>query len=337
MARDYYAILGISVAASPAQVRLAYRRLARQYSPDVNLWDRGAQELFGEIAEAYRVLGDPTARALYDRHGSRGRGREAVRDESAAPRGRRGEDAHVPVPLTFTQAVTGANVEVSLDRLSPCPVCEATGAKPGARALTCSHCGGTGAVFSEHAGGRPAACPACDASGQRVTEACDPCRGRGVVAAPAMVPAVIPAGVDNGAQLRVPGEGHAGPFGGPRGDLIIITRVQDDPVFARRGDHLYCDLPITVMEATLGARMRIATLLGPVDLVIPPGTQGGQVLRVRGKGMPRLTREGRGDLHLTVKVEIPQGIDARTQELFRELERLLPERPRAAIRGDQEP
>lgn len=331
MARDYYAVLGIGVASTPPQIRRAYQRLARQYSPDVNLWDRGAKELFEEIAEAYRVLSDPTARALYDRHG--GSSRPSARTGEEPPRrGRRGDDLHVPVELTFAHAVTGVSIDLSLERLSPCGTCRATGAEPGARALVCGHCGGTGAVFSDVTGGRPQPCPACEGLGERVSDPCRACRGRGVVPGPVVVPVAIFPGVDNGAQLRVPGEGHSGPFGGPRGDLIVITRVHDDPVFTRKGDNLYCDLPITVMEAVLGARIVVATLLGAVDLVIPPGTSAGQVLRVRGKGMPCLTRDGRGDLYLAVKVEIPRGIDTRVQELFRELERLLPERPRAAIR-----
>jgi molecular chaperone DnaJ len=333
MARDYYAVLGIGVAATPTEVRRAYQRLARQYSPDVNLWDRGAKDLFEEILEAYRVLSDPTARALYDRHGSGdGRATAPSRESSGARRGRRGDDLHVAVELDFAQAVRGASTELSLERLSPCEACGASGAEPGARTLGCGHCGGTGAVWSGVAGGRPEPCPACEGAGERVSAPCRACRGRGVVPVPAMVWVVIPPGVDSGAQLRVPGEGHSGPFGGPRGDLIVITRVHDDAVFTRKGDNLYCNLPIALTEAVLGARVSVATLLGPVDLVIPPGTQGGQVLRVRGKGMPRLTRDGRGDLYLTVTVEIPRGIDARTQDLFRELDRLLPGRPQVPIR-----
>lgn len=338
MARDYYAVLGVGVAATPTQLRRAYQRLARQYSPDVNLWDRGAKELFEEIVQAYRVLSDPTARAVYDRHGGGGRAGVSGRPGPDLPRrGRRGDDVHVPVELAFAQAVTGASVDLCVDRLSPCEACGASGAEPGACAVACGHCGSTGAVFSEVAGGRPEPCPACEGTGERVSDPCRACRGRGVTPEPAVVPVVIPPGVDSGAQLRVAVEGHAGPFGGPRGDLIIITRVHDDPVFTRKGDNLHCDLPLTVMEAVLGARIPVATLLGAVDVVIPPGTQGGQVLRVRGKGMPRLTRDGRGDLYLTVKVVIPRGIDARTQELFREMERLLPERPQAAIRRVERP
>jgi DnaJ-class molecular chaperone len=139
--------------------------------------------------------------------------------------------------------------------------------------------------------------------------------------------------MDTGAQLRIPGEGHAGPFGGPRGDLIVITRVRDDPVFTRKGDNLYCELPLTIVEAVLGARIPVHTLHGDVDLVIPPGSQSGQVFRIRSRGMPRLAAEGRGDLYVTVRVEIPRGLDARTQELFREIGRLLPEVPHGEPRS----
>jgi molecular chaperone DnaJ len=333
MARDYYAILGVGAGAPPAQIRRAYQRLARQYSPDVNLWDRGAKDLFEEIAEAYRVLSDPTTRALYDRHGSPPGQRGARRARGSGPLpggGRRGDDLHVPVELAFTEAVTGLATDLTVERLSPCEICKASGAEPDAHAVGCRHCGSTGVVFSDP--GRPEPCPACEGAGERVSEPCRACHGRGVRPVAAVVPVVIPAGVDSGAQLRVPDEGHAGPFGGPRGDLIVITRVNEDPVFTRKGDNLHCDLPITLMEAVLGARIPVATLLGVVELVIPPGTQSGQIFRMRAKGMPRLTRDGRGDLYLSVKIEIPRGLDARTQALFRELERLLPDRPEAAIR-----
>ncbi len=138
----------------------------------------------------------------------------------------------------------------------------------------------------------------------------------------------IPAGVDTGVQLRVPGEGHAGPFGGPRGDLIVVTRVHEDAAFTRKGDHLHIGLTVSVVEAVLGARVSVLTLEGAGEIVVPPGTQSGQVLRLRGRGLPRLSGEGRGDLYVTVCVAIPNGIDARTQELFREIGRLLPGSPR---------
>lgn len=149
--------------------------------------------------------------------------------------------------------------------------------------------------------------------------------------APTSVPVTIPPGVDTGAQLRIPGEGHSGPFGGPRGDLIVITRVAPHPFFVRKGDNLHCEVPVTLTEAVLGARIQVPTLEGWAVLVLPPGTQGGQVLRLRGKGLPRLDGERRGDLYVTVRVLVPRGLDARTQDIFRELERLIPENPRAGL------
>lgn len=330
--RDYYAVLGIGAGATPAQIRRAYQQLARRYSPDVNLWDREAHGLFEEIAEAYRVLSDPTARALFDRQGAtavRRRGGSA----SEAPRsaGRRGDDLCVPVELAFRQAFTGIVADLAVARLSPCGGCGATGARQGARPGPCAHCGGTGAVWVDGGVPRAGPCPACEGLGERVADPCPGCRGRGARPAPAVIHVVIPAGMDNGAQLRIAGEGHGGPFGGPRGDLIVITRVHEDPVFTRKGDNLHCGLPITVTEAVLGARVPAWTLDGEADLVIPPGTQSGQIFRLRGRGMPRLAGDGRGDLYVTVRVEIPRGIDTRTQELFRELGRLLPDDPRASL------
>src|SRR3990172_3886657 len=230
MRRDYYAVLGVSIGAGQRELRQAYRRLARQYSPDVNLWDVEAGGLFDEISEAYRILSDPGARSLYDRFGHR--------------------------------------------------------------------------VFRR---------PAGEAQGERGGGGCGPA-GRSLARA-------------GGGGGR--GEGHAGPFGGPRGDLIVITRVAEHPFFIRKGDNVHCEVPVTLGEVVLGARIRVPTLDGETALVLPPGTQSGQVFRLRGKGMRRLHGEGTGDLYVTVRVSIPRGLDARTQGIFRELERLLPETPRA--------
>ena len=327
MARDYYSVLEVGVGATPVQIRQAYQRLARRYSPDVNFWDRDTEALFGEIVEAYRVLSDPTARTVYDR-GPVARGPGAKPGKASAPGvGRRGEDLHAPVELSFQQAASGVAIDVAVERLSPCRVCQATGSRPGAGASPCSHCGGTGSVWVGRGALVSQACPACAGAGERVSDPCPECRGRGACPETASVAVAIPAGVDTGVQLRVPGEGDAGPFGGPRGDLIVVTRVHEDAVFTRRGDHLCVDLRVTVVEAVLGARMRVLTLEGESDIVVPPGTQSGQVLRLRGRGLPRLIGQGRGDLCVTVLVDIPRGIDARTQELFREIGRLLPGRP----------
>ena len=287
MRRDYYAVLGIAATAPPREVRRAYQRLARQYSPDVNFWDERARELFEEIAEAFRVLADPTARQMYDRFGHAG----AV--EEALPEGRRGDDVHAVVDLTFAEVVRGASVRLDVPRFSGCTACGASGAVRGGR--------------------------------------CSACVGRGVRRVIEPVSVAVPAGVDSGVQIRVAGEGNAGPFGGPRGDLIVSTRVGEHPFFRRKGDSVHCDVPMSVWEALLGARITVPTPSGEAVLVVPPGTTGGQVFRLRGQGLPRLTDDSTGDLYVTVRVEMPTGLDARTHELVRELARLMPVETRTAL------
>ena len=324
--RDYYAVLEVNAGATTVQIRRAYQRLARQYSPDVNFWERDARALFEEIAEAYRILSDPTARSLYDRQDVRPPGRSGPGPLEASRAGRRGGDTHVAVELSFAQAVSGLETDVPVDRLSPCEACRATGAAPGVQPTTCSHCAGLGTVWTEHSrdGGT---CPACDGLGARVAVPCSACRGRGATPGRAVVHVLLPPGMDTGSQLRIPGEGHSGPFAGPRGDLIVIARVHEDPRYTRKGDNLYCEVPLSLVEAVLGGRIKVKGIDGSVDLAIPPGTQSGQTFRLRGKGVRRLTGDGRGDLYVTARVEIPRGLDTRTQEVFRELGRLLPGHP----------
>jgi DnaJ-class molecular chaperone len=286
MRRDYYAVLGITSMAEPREIRRAYQRLARQYSPDVNLWDVQARTLFAEIAEAYRVLSDPTARAMYDRighHAAPGAGGDS----------RRGDDVHLAIELSFAEAARGVQLSLDIRRFSPCGACGATGVVNGT--------------------------------------ACSMCRGRGVRPSIDRLALTVPAGVDSGTQVRVPGQGSAGPFGGPRGDLIVSTRVREHPFFKRQGDAVHCEVPISVWEALRGARIRIPTPTGETVAVIPPGTPAGQVVRLRGQGLPRLSDEGTGDLFVTIRIEVPTGLDARTDELVRELERLLPADPRGPL------
>jgi molecular chaperone DnaJ len=284
MRRDYYAVLGVSVTAAPREIRRAYQSLARQYSPDVNFWDRDTRRLFDEIEQAYRVLIDPAKREMYDRFGQAPGALEA---------GRRGEDVHAAVDLSFADAARGVSLGLEVMRFSPCTACGAAGFSDGA---ACAHC-----------------------------------LGRGVRRAAEVLAVGIPAGVDSGTEVRIPGEGHAGPFGGPRGDLIVSTRVAEHPFFRRAGDAVHCEVPISVWEALTGARIRIPTPSGEAVIVIPPGLGDGRVIRLRGHGMPRLAGDGRGDLLVTVRVEVPGGIDVRTHELVRELERLLPVEARADL------
>lgn len=333
MRRDYYAVLGVEVVATVREIRQAYQRLARQCSPDVNLWDHTARVLFEEITEAYRVLSDATARSLYDRYGHQAFRREGSQGARGPRRtgGVRGDDLHYALELAFTDAARGVSLTLEVSRLSPCRDCGASGSRQGAPSVACDHCAGTGNVWQESGPPRPEPCLACDGLGQRVADPCPTCRGRGASQALATIPVTIPAGVDTGAQIRIPGEGHSGPFGGPRGDLIVITRVAAHPLFVRKGDNLHYEVPVTLTEAVLGARIQVPTLEGSAVLVLPPGTQSGQVFRLRGKGLPKLDGERRGDLYVAVKVLIPRGLDARTQDIFRELERLIPDNPRAGF------
>jgi molecular chaperone DnaJ len=283
MARDYYAVLGLAATAGPREIRQAYRQLARRYSPDVNVVDREARALFDEIVEAYRILSDPAARSMYDRLGATG----------VLQAGRRGDDVHAGVELSFGDAARGVGVDLGVPRFSPCPSCRATG-----RA-------------------EDRACPAC--------------AGRGVRRTFDVVRVAIPAGVDSGTEIRVRGEGSAAPFGGPRGDLVVSTRVREHPFFKRQGDAVHCEVPLSIWEALRGARIRIPTPADVAVLVVPPGTPAGQVFRLRGQGVTKLLDGTAGDLFVTVRVVVPAGLDARTDELVRELERLLPLAPRADL------
>lgn len=328
--RDYYAVLGVDTGATAGQIRRAYQRLARRYSPDVNVGEPETRALFEEIAQAYRILSDPTARTVYDRQGGRSGGRPTAGASAPAGAGRRGGDVHVPVELSFQQALAGVEVDVPVDRLSPCEACRATGAAPDAEATACTHCDGLGTIWTE-ASGDGHACPACEGIGTRVTEPCRACQGRSVARSRAPIHVRLPPGLDTGGQVRIPGEGHAGPLGGPRGDLIVVARVHDDPRYTRKGDNLYCEVPLALVEAVLGSRIRVRGVDRVLDLVIPPGTQSGQVFRLRGRGVRRLAGGGCGDLYVTTRVEIPRDLDPRTQEAVRELARLLPARPESDL------
>src|SRR5262249_29343896 len=240
MRRDYYAVLGVAATAAPREIRQAYRRLARQYSPDVNFWDNTARALFEEIAEAYRILIDPDARSLYDRFGAQ---------PDALVAGRRGEDGHVAVELSFADAARGTSVELPVPRFSPCT--------------------------------------ACGAHGRTAHEVCEACAGRGVRRQQDRVTVAIPAGVDSGMQVRITAQGSAGPFGGPRGDLLVSTRVLEHPFFVRKGEGVHCELPISVWEALRGARIRVPTPQGEAVVVVPPPPPPGQVFPVARLGLPR--------------------------------------------------
>jgi molecular chaperone DnaJ len=326
--RDYYEVLGVSRGAPVSEIRRAYRQLARRYSPDVNLWDARAEGLFEEIREAYRVVGDPVARPLYDRLGH-----QAFEPAGDGP-GARGEDIHYVMELDLGEALRGVRVEIEVSRLDPCETCAASGGAGRQAVESCQACQGRPVRVALHRD-RPVAtrCAACGGTGWRLPPPCSGCAGRGTRARPCRIAVIIPPGVDTGAQVRVPGEGHAAPAPGRRGDLIVLTRVRSHPLFSRKGDHLHCEVPLTVPEAALGARIQIPTPDGPVAVTIPAGTQTGQMLRVRGKGWPRLDRDGRGDLLVQARVVIPRSAGPALEEVLQALRRLLPEDPRAELWG----
>lgn len=329
--RDYYDVLEVPRQATTQGIRRAYRRLARQYSPDINLWDARAAELFDEIAEAYRVLTDPAARALYDRLGHSAL-KPAVADAEA--QASRGEDLHGTIEIEFEEALRGVSATLDVTRQEPCVGCGGTGGAEGRRATRCPACGGRPVrIVLDRDVPVAARCEACGASGWRLPDPCGACAGRGTLPRRVRIAVEIPPGVDTGAQIRIPGEGHAAPAPGRRGDLVVITRVRPHRFFTRKGDNLYCEVPLTVPEAALGAHIQVPTPDGLTVVTIPAGTQSGQVFRIRGKGCPRLDRDARGDLFVVVRVTIPRNADSTLEEVLRALQRLWPENPRAELWG----
>ena len=292
--RDYYEILGVLTTATPREIREAFRRLARQYSPDIVIGDHRADAFFIEIEEAYQVLSDPTRRALYDQRGEKGDpSRRAT--GVGSPRGfARGGDLHRTVELTFEDAIRGSTIRFLIVR--------------------------------------KVRCDACEGSGIRIhSDPCPRCLGAGLSARQEEVEVAIPPGVDTGSELRIHGGGNDGPRGGPAGDLVVVTRVHPHPFFTRKGDNLYCEIPITVPEAILGARISVPTLDGTTVMTIPSGTQSGQVFRLRSKGCPRLSGTGRGDLYVVTRVDIPRMVDPAGEDAVRRLGSLYPEHPRSGL------
>ena len=366
--RDYYDVLGLPRSATDRDIKRAYRRLARRYHPDVNPGDKTAEERFKEITEAYEVLGDPRKRAEYDEFGHRaaaGPGPRAGGPFAGAPfdpgefarggfgglgdllegmfggRGGtreqappRGEDLHYSIDIDLEQAIRGVTTEISVHRSAPCASCGGSGARPGAGTIPCPECEGTGQVaVREGLLGMARPCRRCRGEGRVPGQACPACGGRGRQPRTERVKVKIPPGVDTGSKIRLAEMGEAGPAGSAPGDLYIVTRVRPHPFFERKGDNLHCTVPVTITEAALGARIQVPTVDGPAEMRVPPGTSSGQVFRLRGKGVPALRGGGRGDQYVTVKVVVPRALNARAQELLRELARLAPEDPRRDLKA----
>jgi len=353
---DFYSVLGVQRAASDDEIKKAYRKLAMQYHPDRNNGSREAEERFKEITEAYDVLRDPNKRAAYDRYGEAGlRGgaggagfhhvdlSEALgifmRDFGAfsglgdlfgAAGGRRqgdsrtGSDVKFTVELTLHEVATGVEKTFNAKLLDPCDRCEGSGAEQGTKAQRCATCGGSGEVrraqrsfFGQFVSVAP--CPTCAGEGTVIAAPCKKCRGEGRVRGDHSFPVQIPAGVATGQYMTLRGMGNAGPRGGPRGDVLVVFEVADDPRFERDGEDLYCEVLVSYPQLVLGADVEVPAVTTTVSLRVPAGTQSGQVFNVRGRGLPRVNASGVGDLHVRVQLWTPDSVTREEEALLRKL------------------
>jgi molecular chaperone DnaJ len=344
--RDYYEILSVERAASDAEIKKAYRLLARQYHPDVNK-EPEAEARFKEINEAYEVLGDEQKRAAYDRFGHAGLSGNGYGDFSGfgglgdifedifsgfgmggtqrSQRGpRRGGDLRYDMQITFEEAVFGVEKEIEVPRHEPCSHCDGVGAEPGTSPTTCPQCKGTGEIrrvqqslLGSFVNVTP--CPRCQGEGTIITSPCTECHGRKKIRRMRTISVTIPAGVDDGTQLRLSGEGESGSRGGPPGNLYVVLSVKKHPLFLRRDNDIFFELPINFAQAALGDEVMIPTLEGDESLIIPAGTQTGKVFRLRNKGVPYLRRSGRGDMLVSTRTVTPAKLSDEQKELLQQL------------------
>ncbi|HOS80547.1 MAG TPA: molecular chaperone DnaJ [Anaerolineae bacterium] len=345
--KDYYSVLGISRDASQEEIKKAYRQLARTYHPDVNS-DPGAEEHFKEINGAYEVLSDPEKRQMYDRFGTvspSGNGYGDFRDPFdifaevfgglggfGFGQGRqsvsRGQDLRVSVDITFEEAAFGVEKTLEVQRAEACDTCNGTGAEPGTRPERCPTCNGAGKVrrtqqtfLGSFVNITP--CPTCNGTGTVVRTPCHACHGSGRVRRTRRVPVNIPAGVDDGMSVRLPGGGEPGEHNAPPGDLYVAIHVQPHPHFRRRDNDVIMELKVNVAQAALGTVVSVPTLEGPRDVTLQPGTQPNTVIRLRGLGIPHLRGNGRGDQLVIVQVAVPTKLSDSQRQLFEDLAQSL--------------
>lgn len=344
--RCYYEVLGVDRSATQGQISEAYRKLALKFHPDRNPGDQQAVARFKEAAEAFEVLGSEEKRAVYDRYGHaglEGGGAPHFHDISdifeafgdiiggglfgdlfgggtGRRRVRRGADIRCEITLDLLEAAHGTAKTVQFQRQQKCGTCGGSGAKPGTRPQPCPYCGGHGRVVqSTGIFSMQTTCPSCRGSGTVIRHPCSDCRGSGFAAKRITRKVTVPAGVDDQTQLRLQGEGQPNPDGGPPGDCYCFIRVTDHPLFQRKGQHLICHVPISYSQAALGAEIEVPTLDGTERLQIVPGTQTGEVLALKGRGMPHPTYRTRGDLLVQLHVEVPKKLAPEHEELLRKL------------------
>ena len=347
--RDFYEVLGVSRGASDDEIKKAYRKLAKQYHPDLNPGDKTAEAKFNEINEAYEILTDKDKRSRYDQFGHAGVDPNfgaggggfggfnmgdidlgdlfgsffgggfggAQRANPNAPR--RGENLRTAVTISFEEAAFGCEKEITVTRSEPCQTCHGNGCAPGTTAEVCPDCHGTGSIRIQRGGGAftfatSAPCTRCQGTGRIIHTPCPDCHGEGSVRKQRKLTVTIPAGIDNGQAISLRGQGGAGVNGGPAGDLLISVTVRPSDKFRREGTAVYYDQPVSFAQAALGAKLTIPTIDGNVEYTMPRGTQPGTTFRLRGKGFPSVNGRGRGDQFVTVRVEVPTSLTREQEE-----------------------
>lgn len=355
--RDYYEVLNVDKNASDADIKKAYRSLAKKYHPDVNPGDEAAEAKFKEINEAYEVLSDSKKRAQYDQFGHAGMdpngfggfggggfgdfdfggigdifesffGGTGFGRSRSRSGPQKGADLKYAIEVDFDEAAFGVEKEISINRMEVCATCGGSGTKSGTSASTCKHCNGTGQVqykqstpFGQFVNVKT--CDVCRGEGKIITDPCQTCNGRGRIRKNVNIKVRVPAGIDDGQMISLRGEGEPGTRGGPPGDLFISIRVKPHVLFQRQGNDVVCEIPITFIQAALGAELEVPTLDGKVRYNIPEGTQTGTVFRLRGKGIPSLRGSGRGDQYVKVNVEVPKKLNEKQKEVLKQFAELI--------------
>jgi molecular chaperone DnaJ len=362
MASSPYDVLGVKKDASAEDIKKAYRKLAREHHPDRNPGDKAAEERFKEVQGAYDILGDEEKRKQFDAFGSQNGRPGGGAGPSPAdfgnfdfgdfgdflggifgggargagtrqrPRGVRGADIEAEVRLSFEDSLRGSEIRIPVEVETACSECGGTGAKPGTSPKICPECHGRG-ILAESQGlfslSQP--CPRCRGNGTVIEDPCPRCHGTGRERRTKRYTVKVPAGVKDGTRIRLKGKGEAGQNGGPPGDLYVVTRVEPSPLYERRGADLVVNVPVTFAEAALGASVEVPTPEGPVSLKVPAGSEEGKLLRIKGRGAPKLKGSGRGDVLARVRVNVPKKLSKRERELLEELQKASGDNPREGM------